>query len=120
MGDQVPADVRVFELASSTLKADQSALTGESDSVIKTVGALPARGGAAGKGGIVLQDKTNMLFSVSGPAPAAKEPCAASLQQRCGSRSGGGRQRVGKGKAKRGQGLVHTHATTGKARAIGP
>ncbi|KAJ9462522.1 Calcium-transporting ATPase sarcoplasmic/endoplasmic reticulum type [Diplonema papillatum] len=41
-GDQVPADARVCELRSTTIRIDQSTLTGESYSIIKHEDALPS------------------------------------------------------------------------------
>ena len=56
-GDKVPADLRVAEISSTTLRVDQSILTGESVSVIKQTEPVPdARA--------VNQDKKNILFSV--------------------------------------------------------
>ncbi|PSC71819.1 calcium-transporting ATPase endoplasmic reticulum-type [Micractinium conductrix] len=56
VGGKVPADVRVTELMSTTLRIDQSILTGESGSVAKD--AAPVLSSRA-----VVQDKTNTLFS---------------------------------------------------------
>eukprot|EP00887_Chlorella_sp_A99_P004497 scaffold34.g4497.t1 len=56
VGGKVPADVRVAELLSSTLRIDQSILTGESGSVDKQAEPVPP-------GRAVVQDKANMLFS---------------------------------------------------------
>lgn len=56
VGDQIPADLRLLEIKSTTLRIDQALLTGESVSVIKqveTVDDLRA----------VNQDKKNLLFS---------------------------------------------------------
>ncbi|XP_071395805.1 sarcoplasmic/endoplasmic reticulum calcium ATPase 1 [Centroberyx affinis] len=56
VGDKVPADIRIVSIKSTTLRVDQSILTGESVSVIKHTEAVPdARA--------VNQDKKNMLFS---------------------------------------------------------
>lgn len=54
-GDRVPADGRIMECAS--LKADESALTGESLGVEKTAGALT--------GELALGDRKNMVYSGS-------------------------------------------------------
>ncbi|XP_071752059.2 ATPase sarcoplasmic/endoplasmic reticulum Ca2+ transporting 1, like [Centroberyx gerrardi] len=56
VGDKVPADIRIVSIKSTTLRVDQSILTGESVSVIKhTEAVLDPRA--------VNQDKKNMLFS---------------------------------------------------------
>lgn len=56
IGDKVPADIRLIKVHSTTLRVDQSILTGESVSVIKHCDAVPdARA--------VNQDKKNILFS---------------------------------------------------------
>lgn len=56
VGGKVPADTRVVELLSTTLRIDQSILTGESGSVAKDPSPVLAAKA-------VVQDKTNMLFS---------------------------------------------------------
>ncbi|KAM6296759.1 sarcoplasmic/endoplasmic reticulum calcium ATPase 3 [Aegotheles albertisi] len=56
VGDKVPADIRVIEIRSTTLRVDQSILTGESVSVIKHADPIPDPRA-------VNQDKKNMLFS---------------------------------------------------------
>ena len=58
VGDKIPADIRLIRIFSTTLKIDQSILTGESLSVIKHI--EPVLDLKA-----VNQDKKNMLFSVS-------------------------------------------------------
>ena len=58
VGDKIPADIRVTKILSTTLKIDQSILTGESVSVLKHTDAIPDPKA-------VNQDKKNMLFSVS-------------------------------------------------------
>lgn len=56
VGDKVPADMRLFKIFSTTLRIDQSILTGESVSVIKHTEPIPdARA--------VNQDKKNIIFS---------------------------------------------------------
>lgn len=60
VGDKIPADIRVTQVLSTTLKVDQSILTGEHVSVIKH--SEPINDPQA-----VNQDKKNMLFSVSPP-----------------------------------------------------
>lgn len=54
----MPADLRLIEIKSTTLRVDQSILTGESVSVTKHTDAIPDPRA-------VNQDKKNMLFSVS-------------------------------------------------------
>ncbi|EDO47465.1 predicted protein [Nematostella vectensis] len=56
VGDKVPADIRITTIKSTTLRVDQSILTGESISVVKHTDAIPDERA-------VNQDKTNMLFS---------------------------------------------------------
>eukprot|EP00930_Biecheleria_cincta_P031203 TRINITY_DN2165_c0_g1_i2.p1 TRINITY_DN2165_c0_g1~~TRINITY_DN2165_c0_g1_i2.p1 ORF type:complete len:1036 (+),score=236.67 TRINITY_DN2165_c0_g1_i2:91-3198(+) len=58
VGDKVPADVRVLKLKTTTIKIEQSQLTGESQSVAKEVAALDS-----GLKGCVIQEKSNLLFS---------------------------------------------------------
>ncbi|XP_051996133.1 sarcoplasmic/endoplasmic reticulum calcium ATPase 1-like isoform X2 [Xyrauchen texanus] len=56
VGDKVPADIRITGIRSTTLRVDQSILTGESVSVIKHTDSVPDPRA-------VNQDKKNMLFS---------------------------------------------------------
>ncbi|XP_065054226.1 sarcoplasmic/endoplasmic reticulum calcium ATPase 1-like [Rhopilema esculentum] len=56
VGDKIPADTRIIDITSTTLRVDQSILTGESVSVIKHCD--PIHDERA-----VNQDKRNMLFS---------------------------------------------------------
>jgi len=56
VGDKIPADIRIVSIKSTTLRVDQSILTGESVSVIKHTDAVPDPRA-------VNQDKKNMLFS---------------------------------------------------------
>uniref|UniRef100_A0A8B9JCQ5 P-type Ca(2+) transporter n=1 Tax=Astyanax mexicanus TaxID=7994 RepID=A0A8B9JCQ5_ASTMX len=56
VGDKVPADIRITSIKSTTLRVDQSILTGESVSVIKHTESVPDPRA-------VNQDKKNMLFS---------------------------------------------------------
>jgi len=58
VGDKVPADIRVTTIHSTTLRIDQSILTGESVSVLKHADPIPDPRA-------VNQDKKNILFSVS-------------------------------------------------------
>jgi len=56
VGDQVPADIRILKITSTTLRIDQAILTGESVSVIKHTDPIPDPRA-------VNQDKKNILFS---------------------------------------------------------
>jgi len=56
IGDKVPADIRLIKIYSTTLRVDQSILTGESVSVVKHCDVVPDRRA-------VNQDKKNILFS---------------------------------------------------------
>ncbi|VVC31303.1 Hypothetical protein CINCED_3A017295 [Cinara cedri] len=56
VGDKIPADIRLIKIYSTTLRIDQSILTGESISVIKHTDAIPDPRA-------VNQDKKNILFS---------------------------------------------------------
>mmetsp|Transcript_45588 Transcript_45588/g.105296 ORF Transcript_45588/g.105296 Transcript_45588/m.105296 type:complete len:1062 (+) Transcript_45588:171-3356(+) len=56
VGDKVPADMRMVRLKTTTLRIEQSQLTGESQSVSKEVDPIQDKG-------CVIQGKTNMLFS---------------------------------------------------------
>lgn len=56
VGDKIPADIRITQIFSTTLRIDQSILTGESVSVIKHTDAIPDPRA-------VNQDKKNILFS---------------------------------------------------------
>merc|ERR1719435_729888 len=56
VGDKVPADIRLVSIKSTTLRIDQSILTGESVSVIKHTDAVPDPRA-------VNQDKKNIMFS---------------------------------------------------------
>jgi len=56
VGDKIPADLRLVKIFSTTLRIDQSILTGESVSVIKHTDAIPDPKA-------VNQDKKNILFS---------------------------------------------------------
>lgn len=56
VGDKIPADIRITKIFSTTLRIDQSILTGESVSVIKHTEAIPDPRA-------VNQDKKNILFS---------------------------------------------------------
>ncbi|KOS16132.1 ca-transporting atpase [Malassezia pachydermatis] len=55
-GDRVPADCRVIELRSASLQIDQAILTGESESVYKSISPIADEHA-------VKQDMTNMLFA---------------------------------------------------------
>lgn len=56
VGDKIPADIRLIKIHSTTLRIDQSILTGESVSVIKHCDVVPDNRA-------VNQDKKNILFS---------------------------------------------------------
>ena len=56
VGDKIPADARLIRIYSTTIRIDQSILTGESVSVIKHTDVVPDTRA-------VNQDKKNMLFS---------------------------------------------------------
>jgi len=56
VGDKIPADIRIIEILSTTLRIDQSILTGESVSVIKHNEPIPDPRA-------VNQDKKNLIFS---------------------------------------------------------
>ena len=55
VGDKVPADIRMVNFLTATLRTDEAALTGESETVLKTTDALPS----ADK----VQAMRNMCFS---------------------------------------------------------
>lgn len=55
VGDKSPADLRLCLLESATLRADEGALTGESETVLKTVDAIPS--------GEKIADQKNMVFA---------------------------------------------------------
>lgn len=67
----MPADLRLVEIKSTTLRVDQSILTGESVSVTKHTDAIPDPRA-------VNQDKKNLLFSVS---PWALDESVKALQE---------------------------------------
>lgn len=56
VGDKIPADIRLIKILSTTLRIDQSILTGESVSVVKHTDAIPDPRA-------VNQDKKNIIFS---------------------------------------------------------
>ena len=56
VGDKIPADIRIIAIMSTTLRIDQSILTGESVSVIKHNEPVPDPRA-------VNQDKKNIIFS---------------------------------------------------------
>lgn len=57
IGDKVPADIRIAKINTTTLKVDQSMLTGESDPVYKFTDRLNCNENSRP------QDKNNILFS---------------------------------------------------------
>lgn len=56
VGDKIPADLRLIQLKTTTLRIEQSQLTGESQSVSKDLDPIKDEG-------CVIQAKTNLLFS---------------------------------------------------------
>jgi len=56
VGDKVPADIRIIQIFSTTIRIDQAILTGESVSIIKHTDPIPDTRA-------VNQDKKNILFS---------------------------------------------------------
>jgi Ca2+ transporting ATPase len=67
VGDRIPADCRLLSVSSSSFRVDQAILTGESESVNKSVEAIR-------DSGAVKQDMTNMLFSVN--RTFSVQPCS--------------------------------------------
>jgi P-type Ca2+ transporter type 2A len=67
VGDKIPADSRIISISSASFRVDQAILTGESESVNKSISVV-------GDARAVLQDRTNMLFAgttvVNGAAQA--------------------------------------------------
>ena len=57
VGDKIPADCRIISVSSGSFRVDQAILTGESESVHKSVAVVSDIKA-------VKQDMTNMLFSV--------------------------------------------------------
>jgi len=57
VGDKVPADLRVLELLTTTIRTDEGSLTGESATVMKHTD--PLKGGDS----IKIQEKKNMMFA---------------------------------------------------------
>ena len=57
VGDRIPADCRLLSISSSSFRVDQAILTGESESVNKTLDVVPDEKA-------VKQDMINMVFSV--------------------------------------------------------
>eukprot|EP00921_Rhytidocystis_pertsovi_P000462 GHVQ01000885.1.p1 GENE.GHVQ01000885.1~~GHVQ01000885.1.p1 ORF type:complete len:1095 (+),score=170.88 GHVQ01000885.1:398-3682(+) len=58
VGDKVPADLRIMELKTTTLRVEQSQLTGESSSIQKVIDALPKD-----MADCEIQSKMNCLFA---------------------------------------------------------
>ncbi|KAK2748268.1 hypothetical protein FQN57_000926 [Myotisia sp. PD_48] len=56
VGDRIPADCRLLSIQSNSLRIDQAILTGESESVVKSVAKI-------GDSQAVKQDQINMIFS---------------------------------------------------------
>ena len=59
-GDKIPADLRLVEMETATMRIDQSQLTGESMPVQKDTDPLSKK-----KEGHIIQEKVNMLFSTT-------------------------------------------------------
>jgi len=55
VGDKIPADVRVLRLKTTTLRTDEGALTGESETVMKQTDPVPSESR--------IQQKKNMVFA---------------------------------------------------------
>ena len=55
VGDKVPADVRIIKLKTTTIKTDEGALTGESETVLKQLETVEKD--------VRIQGKLNMMFS---------------------------------------------------------
>ncbi len=62
-GDRVPADCRVAQLLTTTLRAEQMALTGESVAVLKQSEVIDTKSQKKSPSEIEIQSKLNMLFS---------------------------------------------------------
>mmetsp|Transcript_35411 Transcript_35411/g.39767 ORF Transcript_35411/g.39767 Transcript_35411/m.39767 type:complete len:1060 (-) Transcript_35411:324-3503(-) len=60
VGDKAPADVRLCTFITATLRADEGALTGESNTVLKTIEACPAKDKDHDN---KISDQQNMVFS---------------------------------------------------------
>lgn len=67
VGDRIPADCRLLSVSSSSFRVDQAILTGESESVRKTIDVVPDLK-------VVKQDMTNLLFSVRPPLFHPRQP----------------------------------------------
>jgi len=68
VGDKIPADIRLIKIYSTTLRIDQSILTGESVSVIKHTEAIPDPRAVNQVGYLCYKNcniHTNFLFSVN-------------------------------------------------------
>eukprot|EP00486_Rosalina_sp_Unknown_P001317 CAMPEP_0201569188 /NCGR_PEP_ID=MMETSP0190_2-20130828/10729_1 /ASSEMBLY_ACC=CAM_ASM_000263 /TAXON_ID=37353 /ORGANISM="Rosalina sp." /LENGTH=840 /DNA_ID=CAMNT_0047991231 /DNA_START=76 /DNA_END=2595 /DNA_ORIENTATION=+ len=63
VGQKIPADCRIIEFSSRTFRTDESMLTGESESVSKTVNIIEKPTGKSKNQEIVDQAKHNILFS---------------------------------------------------------
>ena len=74
VGDQIPADMRILEIKSTTLRIDQALLTGESVSVIKQTEAVSDLRA-------VNQDKKNLLFSGTNVAQGKAIGCVVTTGQ---------------------------------------
>uniref|UniRef100_A0A914I4E4 Calcium-transporting ATPase n=1 Tax=Globodera rostochiensis TaxID=31243 RepID=A0A914I4E4_GLORO len=75
VGDKIPADLRLVKIYSTTIRIDQSILTGESVSVIKNLDNVPDPRA-------VNQDKKNCLFSGTNVSMAETESDKTPLQQK--------------------------------------
>mmetsp|Transcript_25245 Transcript_25245/g.68622 ORF Transcript_25245/g.68622 Transcript_25245/m.68622 type:complete len:1048 (+) Transcript_25245:127-3270(+) len=72
VGDRVPADLRILQLRTATVRAEQASLTGESVSVLKGTEPVP-------KAECELQAKENMLFAGTAISNGICVGCVASI-----------------------------------------
>jgi len=75
VGDRIPADGRLLSISSSSFRVDQAILTGESESVNKSLDIVPDEKA-------VKQDMTNMIFSVHFHPPRIRRLSHDSFRER--------------------------------------